>query len=303
MLSYSYHMNEELPPIRRPIASDAYDRALAQETERREYPRPYIEYDPKLLEESNPYAISFDAIGYGQFLQELGLNANRINQMTVKIQQSPQSGILGPDRLGEYYKKEDAVIIYTDPLWDEFKHLRKEAVRMAQSNLDCGFFFKGYLHTKRLGRYLAHVPEERSVPFAEKLLGKTLQRQAVAVLLHESSHAKEAENTQLIKGGRRVARLLAGALGGQVVISLGASALIPPGENPASLASLGLTVLGGLVSILAVKPLRNHFSPEEIEARRFAKDYIKDIRWHNLITITAKKEASTLQQAANPQAA
>lgn len=248
---------------------------------------PIVEYSPNLADA--PYTVFVDQNLCGQFLSELGMPNEDIEQTLIQVARGSSRSTIG----GNYSSEESSVTIYTDWLWTRYlKHLKEIQQLSLHQGKKPSKKFQELFYTKKLPHYLASAPLERSSLFTQKLLTNAVNRRLNNIQRHELGHrldhvinpiiyeaARKRKRRCLIIGG------MAGALFSLTLLSLVSSFTESQGQisfNPTM--ELFSIIYGIWLGYMY------DYTTSEIEwkANNFERRFTNHPQWRSLITITQK---------------
>lgn len=271
--------------VERPIPS------LPGEAEQRSLPT--VEYSSSLNNPRVPYAVNFDAELYAQVLREMGFPDNQIASTKVKISRKSLLDIPFVRSLAartEPFSKN--ITIYCDPIWKLRTAALSAAERLANNE---GKWLDEYrfevLRTKKLPDYLKKAPQERSLPFARKLIENGAQRFQTGVVLHETQHKADLS---LDMRKKNVALLVADGVSPVVLYPAAFIALNSVGVDYV-ISGIGSVIGALLVSEVVSRAIPGSLHHLERSARQFERNYNSEPRYRGILMITPKEEMSMVK--------
>lgn len=164
--------------------------------ERQEETSSFFEIDPSVNDLQ--YKLVVDTEKLESMINGAGISPDALEKTKVVFLRKSPPNKHHPMRrwvLGAYNKKSQRIEIYLDTHWVSLgRHIKKatqisDGIRKPNPRA-----FTNLLTTRRLSKYLAEAPKERSLPFAGKLLRKGFERKTRHTVAHEVGHAVDFSN-------------------------------------------------------------------------------------------------------------
>lgn len=253
---------------------------------------PKVFLDPELELESTPYQIRFDVDLLTKLLKEQGFPPSKIGNLTIRIQKRSTGNAYG---LYDPQKRE--IILNTDRMWEKYLPALDIAKNIVDGKLKPdGNEFVNFLKTRRLSNYLAHIPVERSLPFAHKLLLESMNRDLNKTVLHEAKHSIDFATSQRIKlimGEFIIYFMLNVSQYGMLFGALSLIDKVEPGIYDFVFHNQ-LAALSTIATITFSSFLSQYFySPVEKRARGFEIKLGSNPKWLEIIKFSPKDEKNT----------